>query len=115
MSDQPLLTRDGIERRLSATHARRPGPSILLNALLADRGGVALLAEWVECMIANTAVQHGLRIEVSAEGWRVNSGAAWATLEEAITGRAAVKPAPQPAASAPAVRSADDDDEPLPF
>jgi hypothetical protein len=117
IDESSLLTHEAIVRRLSDAHARRIGPSILLSSILADHGGCILLAVQAECTLAATAVQHGLRIEVSAEGWRVNGGPAWPTLDEAITGRAA-KPAPPAAARATSTAvaaQADDDDEPLPF
>jgi len=110
-----LLTYDGIVQRLSAAHARHLAPSMLLTSLMADRAGVALLSEYAECAVANVAVRCGLRIEVSAEGWRVNGGAAWPTLEEAITGKAAPPPLCVEPAKAAAAPTSEDDDDPQPF
>lgn len=108
-----MITYDVIVRRLSDAHARRIGPSILLKSILADQSGCVLLAVQAECLLVAIAVQRGLRIEVSAEGWRVNGGPAWPTLDEAIAGCDA-KPATLAAACA-AVARAEDDDEPQPF
>lgn len=117
MSAEHILTADGIVDRVVDAYTRRPLAATILRSLMASREGLALVGEYVECALASTAVRRGLRIEVSAEGWRVNGGPAWPSLDEAIAGRAAVRSATPPAATAPMAVAApnEDDDEPQPF